>query len=180
MRYISPVILSGCLVFGTPIRADVFDINTPAYISCVTDESAELITIGDYEGDNPGDKLRAQFFKWVFDKTGPAPKARLDFIWQPKTDVGPRLKIMSHDESYHTMVAVRSKTKNSMVAVSSTSEAYTVISWMFTFNFNLKTLLATQLQSGVANLRGKVMTFNCQFGNWTGSELGGRLAPLSN
>ena len=172
--------LLGILVTGMPVKAAVFDINVPAYISCISDESAELITIGEYEGDHPGDKLRAQFFEWVFEKSEPAPKAKLDFIWQPKTDGGPRLEIMSHDESYHTMVAVRSKTKNSVVAVSSASEAYTVISWMFTFNFNLKTLLATQLQSGVANMHGRVMTFDCRFSNWTGSESGTRLTPLPN
>lgn len=158
----------GFVVYGLPVNAAIFNINTPAYIICISDETAELITIGEYEGDEAGDKLRAAYFKWVFDKLDNNLKAQIEFAWTPKTDEGPKLEIITNDESYHTFVTVRSKTKNSIVVVSSASRVNTVVSWLFTFNFNLKTLMASRVQSGVANMRGKVMTFNCKFENLTG------------
>ena len=150
-----------CLLI--PVHAAIFDINTPANISCISDETAELIKIGEYEGDHPGDKLRAVFFKWVFDKVDNNTKAQIDFVWKPKTDQGSKIEITSADETYHTLVEVRAKTRNSIIVVSSASRVNTVVSWLFTFNFNLKTMLASRIESGVANVRGKVMTFDCQF-----------------
>ena len=159
--------LTRCLLLlalaWTSAKGDVFDINTPAFISCISDETLELLTIGDYEGDDAGDALRASFFKWVFDKVDNSAKVEVDFIWHPLTDAGPKIEIVDKNEDYHTFVVVRAKTKNSIMVVSSTSRANTVIGWLFTFNFNLRTMLASQIQSGVANVRGKVMTFNCSF-----------------
>lgn len=178
MRIFKIFVLLGITFFFAPIKSAVFDINTPAYISCISDESAELITIGEYEGDNPGDKLRADFFKWVFDKVEKNLKARIDFVWKPKTKKGPKIEIITKDESYHTFVSVRSKTNNSIIVVSSASQVNTVVSWLFTFNFNLKTMLASRVQSGVANVSGKVMTFDCNFKNIVGQGDSGALIPI--
>jgi len=160
------------------VHGAVFNINTPAYISCTTDETVELIKIGEYEGNNQADKLRAVFFKWVFDKVEKEPKAQINFVWKPKTLTGPQIEILTQDETYHTFVAVRSKTKNSAVVVSSASRINTVISWLFTFNFNLKTMLASRVQSGVANVRGEVMTFDCTFEYLVGSGEVETLVPI--
>ena len=162
------MLLVGCILYGLPVNAAIFDINSPAFISCISDETAELITIGEYEGDDAGDKLRAAYFKWVFDKVDNNYKAQIEFVWTPVTDKGPQLEIITNDESYHTFVSVRSKTKNSIAVVSSASRVNTLVSWLFTFNFNLKTLMASRVQSGVANMRGKVMTFDCKFEAFTG------------
>ncbi len=169
-----PLLFCAC----TSVHSAIFNINTPAYISCTTDETVELIKIGEYEGDNQADKLRAVFFKWVFDKVEKELRAQIDFIWKPKTPTGPQIEILTQDETYHTFVAVRSKTKNSAVVVSSASQINTVISWLFTFNFNLKTMLASRVQSGVANVRGEVMTFDCAFENLVGSGEGEALVPI--
>ena len=166
------------MLFCTSVHGGVFDVNMPAFISCTTDETVELIKIGEYEGDNQADKLRAVFFKWVFDKVEKELKAKIDFIWKPNTQNGPQIEIMTKDETYHTFVAVRSKTKNSVVVVSSASRINTVVSWLFTFNFNLKTMLASRVQSGVANVRGEVMTFDCTFENLVGSGDGDTLVPI--
>jgi len=166
------------VLVSSSAHSAIFDINIPAYISCTTDETVELIKIGEYEGNNQADKLRAVFFKWVFDKVEKELKAQIDFVWRPKTPNGPQIEIMTQNETYHTFVAVRSKTKNSAVVVSSASRIHTVISWLFTFNFNLKTMLASRVQSGVANVRGEVMTFDCTFESLAGSGAGRALVPL--
>ena len=168
MQIIKSFVFLGTLLCCLPVNSAIYNINTPAYISCTSDETAELIRIGEYEGDNAGDQLRAHFFKWVFDKTEKNLKAQIEFIWKPKTNAGPKIEIITEDETYHTFVSVRSKTKNSIIVVSSASRVDTVVSWLFTFNFNLKTMLATKVQSGVANVRGTVMTFDCSFKNLVG------------
>lgn len=170
MRLFTRLLFLGIVIYCLPVNAAIFNINTPAYISCISDETAELVKIGEYEGSNSGDKLRANFFKWVFDKVDHDLKAQIDFIWKPKTKTGPKIEIIDKNEDYHTFVSVRSKTKNSIIVVSSASESNTVVSWLFTFNFNLKTMLASRVQSGVANVGGKVMTFNCIFEGFDGSK----------
>lgn len=172
------ILISIFSLVSSTSHSAVFDINTPAYISCVTDETVELLKIGEYEGDNQADKLRAVFFKWVFDKVEKELKAQIDFVWKPKTKKGPQIEIITQDETYHTFVSVRSKTKNSIIVVSSTSRIHTVISWLFTFNFNLKTMLASRVQSGVANVRGEVMIFDCKFENIMGQGNTGSLVPI--
>lgn len=168
MRIFKSFVFLAIIFYWLPVNSAVYNINNPAYISCTSDETAELIRIGEYEGDNAGDKLRAHFFKWVFDKVDNNLKAQINFVWQPKTKTGPKIEIITTNEDYHTFVTVRSKTKNSIIVVSSASETDTVVSWLFTFNFNLKTMLASKVQSGVANVRGKVMTFDCIFEDFVG------------
>lgn len=105
-------------------------------------------------------------------------KAQIDFVWKPKTKNGPQIEIITQDENYHTFVSVRSKTKNSIIVVSSASRIHTVISWLFTFNFNLETMLASRVQSGVASVRGEVMTFDCKFESIMGQGETGSLVPI--
>lgn len=50
------VLISMLSLASSTSHSAVFDINSPAYISCVTDETVELIKIGEYEGDNQADK----------------------------------------------------------------------------------------------------------------------------
>ena len=164
------MVFLGMILSPLAASGGVYDIDSPAFISCTSDETAELIEIGEYEGDDSGDKLRASFFKWVFDKVDNNQKLQIDFVWRPKTDKGPLIEIITKDEDYHTFVSVRSKTKNSIIVVSSASRVNTVVSWLFTFNFNLKTMLASRIQSGVANVRGKVMTFDCKFEGLTANN----------
>ena len=159
-------------------NAAVFDINKPTYIRCITDKYAELINIGEYEGDNPADKLRAQFFKWSFDKIKKETSFRIDFDWKPNTASGPKIKVITGDSPYHYLEVVRTKTKDSLIAVSSMSRLNTAIGWLFTFNFNLKTMIAAQISSGVANIRGEVMTFHCVFENLAGKGEPGDLIPI--
>ena len=178
MRIADKMILVITLIFCGYANAAVFDIDKEAYISCTSDEYAELIKIGEYEGDNPADKLRAEFFKWSFDKIKKETNLRIDFEWKPNASNGPRIKIITGDSPYHYLEVVRTKTKNSLIAVSSMSGVNTAIGWLFTFNFNLKTMIAAQISSGVANVRGEVMTFQCVFENLGGQgDLGG-LTPI--
>ena len=150
-------------IFSAVANSAMFDVNTPARISCISDQSVELLKVGEYKGNIAGDKLRAAFFKWSFDKIQKEPFIKLDFVWTPTSGSGPQLEVITDEAPYHSLVVVRTKSRNSVIAVSSASGVYTVVNWLFTFNFNLETMLASYVQSDVANVRGEVITFDCDF-----------------
>lgn len=173
MRMLLFLIVPLSISFNMPARGAMFDVNTPAHISCISDKTVELLKVGEYKGDIAGDKLRAAFFNWSFDKIKKEPFIKIEFNWTPTSSSGPKLEVITEDAPYHSLVVVRTKSRNSVIAVSSTSGVYTVVNWLFTFNFNLETMLASKVQSDVANVRGEVMTFDCQFEAITANSVRG-------
>ena len=161
------------LLGSVPGKAAIFDINQRAYITCLTDEKTSLVKIGEYEGDNAADKLRASFFKWVFGREKLNPHEQIDLIWTPKTSKGSKVSIITKDGTNHNLITVRTKSKDTALIVTSASGPYNAEGWLFALNFNLKTMVASRLDSHVASITGEVMTYECLFEDITGVEKNG-------
>jgi hypothetical protein len=97
-----------------------------------------------------GGKLRCKEIK------GPFPVAT---SWQQRRQ---HKKIDPNDKA-HNLTRIRSRTKSSLIVVSSASNPFSTESWTFVFNFPVETLIATRVQSNIAGVKGEVITYDCQF-----------------
>ncbi|MGI9316937.1 MAG: hypothetical protein ACR2QW_06370 [bacterium] len=145
-----------------PAFAARYDINNQTYISCISENTSSQAQFAEYEGDAKSSRIRSWFSRWLFGENKNTLKSQIDFAWRPKTDKGPQIKIIT-TEKPHNLIAIRSKTKESLIVVSSASSPMTTESWTFSLNFNLESMIATRVQSNMSGVRGEVLSYQCQF-----------------
>ncbi|MFP6730026.1 MAG: hypothetical protein VCD50_07670 [Alphaproteobacteria bacterium] len=56
-----------------------------------------------------------------------------------------------------------SRTKDSVIVSTSASDPLTAESWLFSLNFRQEVVVATQIQTNVGGVKGKVIVYNCTF-----------------
>ena len=56
-----------------------------------------------------------------------------------------------------------SRTKDSLIAVTSASDPMTAEGWLFTLNFRQEAVIGTQIQTNVGGVKGKVIVYDCVF-----------------
>lgn len=167
-----------CGLLAMPAYAARYDINHQTYISCISEDSSAQTKFAEYEGPEKSSRIRSWFSKWLFGENKNPIKSQIDFAWHPKTEKGPEMKIIT-SEKPHNLISIRSKTKESLIVVSSASSPMTTESWTFIFNFNLESLIATRVQSNMSGVRGEVLTYDCQFEDITPTiDPGQTTAPI--
>lgn len=100
--------------------------------------------------------------KWFMMENPGGFKSKVEFEWYPRTKRGPQLKIITNEKS-HNLIRVRSKTKDSVIAVTSASSPMTTESWSFSFNFRLEAMIATRVQSNSVGIKGQVLNYQCTY-----------------
>ena len=160
-----------CTCFGAgvvqaqgSVELKAFKIESRTLISCISDERITQARVQESDDDNNSDRARSFFTQWLFGNNKNQTKSRVSFLWEPKTDKGPAIEIITNDKS-HNLVSLRSRTKESLIVVSSASSPMTTESWTFSLNFNLETLVATRVQSNRSGVRGEVLSYSCTFEN---------------
>lgn len=72
------------------------------------------------------------------------------------------LKILA-DDAPHNSIRIMSRTKDSLIVSTSASDPLTAESWLFTLNFRQEVVVATQIQTNVGGVKGKVIVYSCSF-----------------
>ena len=136
-------------------------------IKCRADEFRALTNQDIYRGDK-GDKkvvkIESWFSDWLFDDDNYSQDSVIEFDWTPWTPAGPSLKIFDND-TVHNSIRLLSRTKDSLIVSTSASDPLTAESWLFSLNFRLEAVVATQIQTNVGGVKGKVITYTCDFSN---------------
>ena len=145
-----------------PGLAQAADIMQRSAISCVSDQSSLQGRHKEYSARKNSEKAKSWFSEWMMAENFGDMKSRINFVWTPRTDKGPSLKI-STTEKPHNLIKVRSYTRNSLIVVSSASSPFSTESWTFAFNFAVETMIATRVQSNIAGVKGEVITYDCRF-----------------
>ncbi|MGI9319386.1 MAG: hypothetical protein ACR2QW_18810 [bacterium] len=145
-----------------PVATLAADITLTNTISYVSDESslkgrrAESLTPED------PDSTEFRIVDWAMAENFGDMKSKVKFYWMPKSDQGPTIKFETTDKP-HNQINIRSRTKSSLIVVTSTSNFYSSESWTFVFNFNLETVIATRVLSNGAGVGSELITYNCRF-----------------
>lgn len=145
-----------------PLPAVAADIELQSSISCISDQSSLKGRTQRLEAKKNSDEAKSRFAEWMLAENFDAGKSKVRFDWQPRGKKGPSIKIHTSDKA-HNLIKVRSKTRNSLIVVSSASNPFSTESWTFVFNFQIETLIATRVQSNIGSVKGEVITYNCQF-----------------
>jgi len=145
-----------------PLAGTAADIQSQSSISCVSDESSLKGRHRQTESQKNSEQAKSRFSEWMMAENFDAGKSKVRFEWQPHGLRGPAIEIHTSDKA-HNMIQIRSKTKHSLIVVSSASNPFSTESWTFVFNFSVETLIATRVQSNIAGVKGEVITYNCQF-----------------
>ncbi|MEM7207321.1 MAG: hypothetical protein AAF434_05835 [Pseudomonadota bacterium] len=95
----------------------------------------------------------------------------MSFVWTPASTGGPKIEIITNDKS-HNLISLRSRTRESLIVVSSASNPYTTESWTFSINFNLESMIATRVQSNASGIRGEVLNYDCLFEEQETTKIG--------
>ena len=56
-----------------------------------------------------------------------------------------------------------SRTKDSLIVVTSASDPMTAEAWLFSLNFRHEVVIGTQIQTNVGGVKGKVFVYDCAF-----------------
>ena len=150
------------LLLLLPLTVPAADITRQSEITCLSDESNLLGRHKDYQARKNSEKAKSWFSQWMMAESFGDAKSRIKFIWTPRSNSGPKIEIET-TEKPHNLINVRSKTRNSLIVVSSASSPFSTESWTFVFNFEVESMIATRVQSNVAGLKGEVITYNCSF-----------------
>ncbi len=145
-----------------PMALQAADINRQALISCISDKSSLEGRHKEYLARNNSEKARSWFSEWMLAENFGDKKSKISFVWRPKTDKGPSITIETTDKP-HSLIRIRSKTRNDLIVVSSASSPFSAESWTFSFNFAVETVIATRVQSNIGGIKGEVITYNCLF-----------------
>ncbi len=145
-----------------PLAAQAADINLQNTISCISDQSSLLGRHREYVSQKPSEKINSRFSEWMMAENFSDMKSNVSFIWKPRGDKGPSIKIETTDKS-HNLIKIRSRTKSSLIVVSSASNPFSNESWTFALNFKVETLIATRVQSNIGGVKGEVITYNCRY-----------------
>ncbi|MFT5502685.1 MAG: hypothetical protein ACI845_000298 [Gammaproteobacteria bacterium] len=149
-----------CLLITPSIEAANIKLQTT--ITCQSDNASMLGRHQKYEAKKNSEKTKSRFSKWLFAENFSNQQSKVEFIWHPKTNKGPTIKLNTTDKA-HNLHQLRSYTKDSLIVVTSASNPFSTESWTFALNFNLESLVATRVQSNLAIIKGEVITYNCQY-----------------
>ena len=132
------------------------DIAVKNSISCVSEESQSI-----------GRRLQTtdadtQILKWNMKENFGNGHSKVKITWIPQSDNGPVIKLVTTDRP-HNLERIRSRTKSSLIFVTSTSNFYSAESWTFIVNFNVETMIATRVISNIAGLGSEHITYHCEF-----------------
>jgi hypothetical protein len=145
-----------------PLAAPAADISLQTTISCISDVSSLQGRTRESDSPKQSDKARSLFSEWMMMENFGDMKSKIKFLWKPRGDKGPSIKIDTTDKM-HNLIRIRSRTKSSLIVVSSASNPFSNESWTFVFNFKVETMIATRVQSNIGGVKGEVITYNCQF-----------------
>ena len=153
MRFIlAPILL-------LPLVALAADINLQSTISCISDQSSLQARHRESSARNSSEKAKSWFSEWMMLENFGDMKSKVSFVWQPKGDKGPSIKIDTTDKA-HNLIKIRSHTNSSLIVVSSASDPFSTESWTFVFNFKVETVIATRVQSNVGGVKGGGLRVN--------------------
>ncbi len=147
-----------------PLALPAADIKKQTLISCISDKSSLQGRHKEYAARKNSEKAKSWFSEWMLKENFGDMKSKIAFVWRPKTDKGPSITIET-TEKPHSLIRVRSYTKNDLIVVSSASSPFSAESWTFSFNFAVETMIATRVQSNIGGIKGEVITYNCLFEN---------------
>lgn len=150
------------LLVSLPLPAPAADISRQSLISCISDESSLQGRHKQYQARKNSEKAKSWFSEWMMAESFGDMKSRIRFVWTPRSDKGPQIDIETTDKP-HNLISVRSKTRESLIVVSSASNPFSTESWTFVFNFEVESMIATRVQSNIGGLKGEVITYNCRF-----------------
>lgn len=145
-----------------PLTAHTADIKLQHTISCISDQSSLQGRHKEYSARTNSEKAKSWFSEWMMAENFGDMKSKVSFVWIPRSDKGPAIKIETTDKP-HNLIHIRSLTKNSLIVVSSASNPLSTESWTFVFNFAVETVVATRVQSNIGGVKGEVITYNCHF-----------------
>ena len=131
-------------------------------ITCRVDETSALINRNQYRGDKKVVKIESYFSDWLFNDDNYSKNTSIVFDWTAWTPDGPSLKITDSD-TVHNSIRLMSRTKYSLIAVTSASDSMTAESWLFTLNFRHEAVIATQIQTNIGGMKGKALVYACDF-----------------
>ena len=163
-RYTAPMRLLCLLLLALPCLAPAADIQLTTTIACISDESSLRGRHRQSESQKNSEQAKSRFSEWMMAENFDAGKSKVRFEWQPHGNKGASIKIDTTDKA-HNLIRIRSKTKNSLIVVSSASNPFSTESWTFVFNFLVETMIATRVQSNISGVKGEVITYDCQFHN---------------
>jgi hypothetical protein len=152
------------LLLALPCLAPAADIQLTTTIACISDESSLRGRHRQSESKKNSEQAKSRFSEWMMAENFDAGKSKVRFEWQPHGNKGASIKIDTTDKA-HNLIRIRSKTKNSLIVVSSASNPFSTESWTFVFNFLVETMIATRVQSNISGVKGEVITYDCQFHN---------------
>ena len=156
MRFILTTILL------LPSIVPAADINIQNTIFCISDQSSLQARHRKLPPRDSSEKARSWFSEWMMAENFGDMKSKLSFVWNPKGNKGPSIKIETTEKA-HNLIRIRSRTRSSLIVVSSASTPFSTESWTFVFNFRVETMIATRVQSNIGGVKGEVITYNCQY-----------------
>ena len=162
MKHLPMCMATLLFITGVQGPAGAADLEFGADIICIENEFRSLTNQDAYTGDKKAIKINSWFSDWLFNDDNYAKNATVTFDWTPWTVNGPVLKIMADDRS-HNLTRLMSRTKDSLIAVTSASDPLTAESWLFSLNFPQEAVIATQVQTNVGGMKGKVIVYDCSF-----------------
>jgi hypothetical protein len=145
-----------------PMTAAAADISQQSVITCISDQSSLQGRHKEYQARKNSEKAKSWFSEWMMAESFGDMKSRIKFVWTPHSDKGPKIDIETTDKP-HNLISVRSKTRSSVIVVSSASSPFSTESWTFVFNFEVESMIATRVQSNIGGLKGEVITYDCSF-----------------
>ena len=145
-----------------PVALPAADIKRQTLISCISDKSSLQGRHKEYIARNNPEKAKSFFSEFMLGENFGDMKSKVGFVWGPKTNKGPSITIETTDKP-HSLIRIRSMTKNDLIVVSSASSPFSAESWTFSFNFAVETVIATRVQSNIGGIKGEVITYNCLF-----------------
>lgn len=133
-------------------------------IKCRVDESRSLTNQKQYHGAKKAMRIQSWFSHWLFNDDNYSKNSAIEFNWTPWTPNGPSLKIAA-DNTVHNSIRLLPRTKDSLIAVTSASDTLTAEGWLFSLNFRHEAVIATQIQTNIGGVKGKVVVYACEFIN---------------
>ena len=150
------------LILLLPLSVFAADIHQNTTISCISDIS----TKNGHRLNNLDQEVSADstpsITQWQMKEDFGNQKSKIVFTWTPKTEKGPTITLETTDKP-HNSINIRSKTEESLIVVSSTSNFYSAESWTFTLNFKIQSMVATRVQSNAAGVGGELITYLCDY-----------------
>ena len=133
------------------------DITVNNEISCVSEESKKLGRRTEKDNDS-----NTRIVDWKMKESFSDAKSRILFAWKPQSDDRPKVTLKTTDKP-HNSIAIRSRTKSSLIVVSSTSNFFSSESWTFVLNFNVETMIATRVVSNTAGVGSETIAYACTY-----------------